>query len=130
MVQKKYKRTVVFFIVLSSNRSIVLFSYIPFTFPQTLKCFLSNGITNMHTIASGPARKLKKKCQILIKRFCLPFGTFWTLKWFGPFCLSTTTILPYPIGLINIMTPTICLLCLHLGLAFCHDTILLDREMH
>ena len=34
--------------------------------------------------------------------FCLPFGTFWTLNWFWSFCLSTTILLPYPFGLINI----------------------------
>ena len=32
----------------------VIFSYIPFTFPQTSKCFLSNGTKNMHILASGP----------------------------------------------------------------------------
>uniref|UniRef100_A0A4W5P2B6 VWFA domain-containing protein n=1 Tax=Hucho hucho TaxID=62062 RepID=A0A4W5P2B6_9TELE len=32
----------------------VIFSYINFTFPQTSKCFLSNGIKNMHILASGP----------------------------------------------------------------------------
>ena len=30
----------------------VIFSYIPFTFPQTSK--LSNGAKNMHVLASGP----------------------------------------------------------------------------
>ena len=32
----------------------VIFSYVPFTFPQTAKCFLSNGTNNMHILASGP----------------------------------------------------------------------------
>jgi hypothetical protein len=32
----------------------VIFSYIPFTFPQTSKCFLSNGTKNMNILASGP----------------------------------------------------------------------------
>ena len=32
----------------------VIFSNINFTFPQTLKCFLSNGIKNVHVLASGP----------------------------------------------------------------------------
>ena len=32
----------------------VILSYIHFTFPQTSKCFLSNGIKNMHILASGP----------------------------------------------------------------------------
>jgi hypothetical protein len=32
----------------------VIFSYIQFTFPQTSKCFLSNGTKNMHILASGP----------------------------------------------------------------------------
>jgi hypothetical protein len=32
----------------------VTLSYIPFTFPQHSKCFLSNGTKNMHSLASGP----------------------------------------------------------------------------
>ena len=32
----------------------VIFSYIQFTFPQTSKCFLSNGTKNIHILASGP----------------------------------------------------------------------------
>jgi hypothetical protein len=40
--------------VLSFTRSIVLNYPTPFTFPQTSKCFLSNGNKNMHTLASGP----------------------------------------------------------------------------
>jgi hypothetical protein len=32
----------------------VIFSYIQFIFPQTSKCFLSNGTKNMHILASGP----------------------------------------------------------------------------
>ena len=39
---------------LSFTRSNVLFSYINFTFPQTSKCFLSNGINNMYILASSP----------------------------------------------------------------------------
>ena len=31
-----------------------MFSYIPFTFPQSSKCFLSNGVKNMNILASGP----------------------------------------------------------------------------
>ena len=31
----------------------VIFFYIQFTFPQTSKCFFSNGIKNMHILASG-----------------------------------------------------------------------------
>ena len=32
----------------------VVFSYIPFAFPQTTKCLLSNGTKTMHILASGP----------------------------------------------------------------------------
>jgi hypothetical protein len=32
----------------------VMFSYIPFTFPHTSKCFLSNGTKNVPILASGP----------------------------------------------------------------------------
>ena len=35
-------------------RSNVLFPYINFTFPQSSTCFLSNGIKNIHILASGP----------------------------------------------------------------------------
>uniref|UniRef100_A0A4W5LGJ4 Somatolactin alpha n=1 Tax=Hucho hucho TaxID=62062 RepID=A0A4W5LGJ4_9TELE len=38
----------------------VIFSYIPFTFPQTSKCFLSNGTKNMHILASGPELQVDK----------------------------------------------------------------------
>ena len=34
--------------------SCIILSYIHFTFPQTSKCVLSNGIKNMHILASGP----------------------------------------------------------------------------
>ena len=44
-----------FFILFYLNQIYcVIFSYIPFTFPQTSKCFLSNGTKNMHILASGP----------------------------------------------------------------------------
>ena len=32
----------------------VIFSYIPFTFPYTSKCFRLNGTKNMYILASGP----------------------------------------------------------------------------
>ena len=32
----------------------VISSYIPFTFSQPSKCFLSNGTKNMHILTSGP----------------------------------------------------------------------------
>ena len=35
----------------------VILSNIPFTFPQTTKCFLSNGTKNMHILASGPEQQ-------------------------------------------------------------------------
>jgi hypothetical protein len=35
-------------------RPALIFSYIHFTFPQSSKCFLSNGINNMHILDSGP----------------------------------------------------------------------------
>jgi hypothetical protein len=54
-VKKKYKRKVGFFLCIFFYQIYcVTFSYIPFTFPQTSKCFLSNGINNMHILASGP----------------------------------------------------------------------------
>ena len=31
-----------------------------YTFPQISKCFLSNGVNNMHIIASGPELQAKK----------------------------------------------------------------------
>ena len=62
----------------------VIFSHIPFTFPQTSKCFLSNGTTNMHIFASGPelqavrfgyvilGENVKKNiCQILNLKYCI-----------------------------------------------------------
>ena len=49
------KETACFFIcIIFYQIYCVLFSYINFTFPQTSKCFLSNGIKNMHILASGP----------------------------------------------------------------------------
>ena len=56
---KKIQNNGCFFFVLYFTRSNVLysptlFSYISFTFPQTSKCFLSNGTKNMHFLASGP----------------------------------------------------------------------------
>ena len=44
----------VFFVFSFTRSECVIFSYIHFTFPQTSKCFLSNGIKNMHILASGP----------------------------------------------------------------------------
>jgi hypothetical protein len=45
-----------FFVVLSFTRPFVLYSP-TFTFPQTSKCFLSNGANNPHILASGPELK-------------------------------------------------------------------------
>ena len=33
---------------------MLYYPYIHFTFPQTSKCFISNGTKNMHILASGP----------------------------------------------------------------------------
>ena len=55
MEEKKYKRMfdVVLRIILYQIYCVI-FSYIPFTFPHTPKCFLSNGTNNMLILASGP----------------------------------------------------------------------------
>jgi hypothetical protein len=48
------KRMIVFFLCIIFNQIYCdIFSYIPFTFSQMSKCFLSNGTKNMHILASG-----------------------------------------------------------------------------
>ena len=55
MVQKKYKNNVGFFLCIIFYRIYcVIFSYINLTFPQTSKCFLSNGTKNIYILASAP----------------------------------------------------------------------------
>jgi hypothetical protein len=56
----------VFFIVLSFTRSNVLFSYINLTFPQTSKCFLSNGIKNI--LASGPELQVVRFGYVILDK--------------------------------------------------------------
>jgi hypothetical protein len=51
---KKIKKTFFFLCIIFYQIECVIFSYIPFTFPQTSKCFLSNGTKKMHILASGP----------------------------------------------------------------------------
>ena len=48
------RKTFVFFLCIFFHQIYcVIFSCIQFTFPQTSKCFLSNGAKNMHILASG-----------------------------------------------------------------------------
>ena len=44
----------IFFCMIFYQIYCVIFYYIPFRFPQTSKCFLSNGTKNMNILASGP----------------------------------------------------------------------------
>ena len=52
---KKTKKHIFFYLcIIFYQISCVIFSYIPFTFPQTSKLFLSNSIKKMHILALGP----------------------------------------------------------------------------
>jgi hypothetical protein len=50
--EKIQKKGCFFLCIIFYQIYCVIFSYIPFTFPQTSKCFLSNGTKNMHILAS------------------------------------------------------------------------------
>ena len=65
IVQRKYQKTDLYFFV-SFTKSNVIFAYIHFTFPQTSKCFLSNGIMNMHILASGPELQAVKCGYVIL----------------------------------------------------------------
>ena len=53
-IKEIQQKNIFFLCIIFYQIYCVIFSYIHFTFPQTSKCFLSNGTNNMHILASGP----------------------------------------------------------------------------
>ena len=75
------KKTCMFFLcIIFYQIKCVIFSYINFPFPQTSKCFLSNGINNMHIFASGPELQAVRFGYVILGENCGDWVYLYTIQ--------------------------------------------------